>query len=134
MPLGPPHPWADLHLEDDADDRQVQGLPRLGGWPLVNLIAHCGHRQPVSGACPAWKLPAEATGSTARRCDLWPRLRVTHLPPGRALACRSTQGQSGSAAPGTAGQRAGETPAPETAGPTEPVRGHPSPSGACRDP
>lgn len=86
-----------------------------------------------------WPVPSKGCrpkppGAVARR-DLWPGPMAAHLLPGREPACRSTRGRSGSAVPGTAGQRAGGTPAPETAGPTGPVRCHPlSHSGACRDP
>lgn len=123
---GFPHPPANPHLEDDSRDRQVQGLPRHWGRPLVNLIAHCGHTSSVSSlphveaACQShWVLQLDSETSLAG-------LMVTHLLLGRALACQSTRGRSGSAAPGTAGRRAGGTPAPETAGPTGPVRGHPA--------
>lgn len=42
-------------------------------------------------------------GPTAGRCDSLADLMATHLLPGRAPACQSTRGRSGSAAPGTAG-------------------------------
>lgn len=57
---------ASSHLEDYSHDRQLQGLPRRGGGPLVNLTAHCGHRWPVSGACPKQQVPVEATGGYGR--------------------------------------------------------------------
>lgn len=114
----PPQPGSP-HLEDDSHDRQVQGLPRHRGRPLVNLIADCEHRWPASEACPGGSCPPEPPGATAGMMmrQLWQRLPATHPLPGRAPACRSTRGQPGSAAPGTAGRRAGGTPAPETAGP-----------------
>lgn len=49
---GMAYPSAAPHLNDDSHDREVQGLPRHGGWPLVNLIARCGQRWPMSGAVP----------------------------------------------------------------------------------
>ena len=117
---------ASPHLEDDSHDRQVQGLPGHGGRPLVNLIAHCQHRWPASGACPGGDCLPKSLGPRARMTrQLCQRLTATHLLPGKASACQSTQGRPGSAAPGTAGQRAGGTPAPETVG-QGPVRTTPA--------
>ena len=72
-----PAPAASPHLEDDSHDGQVQGVPRHGRRPLVNLVADCGHRRPASEAgpgasCPA-ELPGTAAGQTQRpHCTCWP--------------------------------------------------------------
>ena len=62
-----------------------------------------------------------------------PGLLAAHLLPGRAPACRRTRGPPGPAVPGTAGQRAGGTAAPATAGTPGLVRRRPSPWGPRRD-
>lgn len=113
-----PAPATSPHLEDDSHDGQVQDLPRRRCRPLVDLVADCGHRRPASRG-QAWsKLPSGAAGSYSRADVAAPlHLLATHLLPGRAPACRRTQGPPGPAVPGTAGRRAGGTAAPATAGP-----------------
>lgn len=81
MPWAPSRPAGYPHLQDDAHDWQVQGLPRHRGWPLVNLTAHCspgGHGQEPA----LWKRPAKATGSHS-----W-TMRLSGCPNGHSPASR----------------------------------------------
>lgn len=81
MPWAPFRPAGHPHLQDDAHDWQVQGLPRHRGRPLVNLAAHCSPGGP--GQEPAlWKRPAKATESHS-----WP-MRPSGCPNGHSPASR----------------------------------------------
>lgn len=81
MPWAPFRPAGHPHLQDDAHDWQVQGLPRHRGRPLVNLTAHWSPggqgQEPV-----LWKRPAKATESHS-----W-TMRPSGCPSGHSPASR----------------------------------------------
>lgn len=128
-------PWsllpqqANPHLQDDSHNREVQGLPRHGGRPLVDLVTHYGRRWLVLGAC----LP-KPLGSTAND-ETSPVAPGGHLPASRQGASLSKY--SGATRLSSAwnsrmkGRRDTSTRDCRARGASEMS---PNPSGVCRDP